>query len=60
MFNIHRKIGEGTFSSVYLGTLKAHDDLDKHERRLYAIKHLVPTSHPDRVEQELRCLLEIG
>lgn len=59
-FELHRKIGEGTFSSVYLGSLKAHRDLPLHRRRLFAIKHLVPTSHPSRIEQELKCLREIG
>eukprot|EP00058_Branchiostoma_floridae_P005371 XP_002590859.1 hypothetical protein BRAFLDRAFT_273291 [Branchiostoma floridae] len=55
-FSIMRKIGEGTFSSVYLATLKQMPWLKEN----YALKHIIPTSHPDRMETELRCLQEIG
>ncbi|XP_046398783.1 cell division cycle 7-related protein kinase-like [Ischnura elegans] len=55
-FNIHRKIGEGTFSSVFMATIKGEEDLQQY----YAIKHLVPTCHPSRIEKELRCLMDIG
>ncbi|XP_062562116.1 cell division cycle 7-related protein kinase [Armigeres subalbatus] len=60
IFNIHRKIGHGTFSSVFLGTLKCHERLPKEKRKLFAIKHLVPTSHPSRIERELKCMMLIG
>ncbi|CAH1261977.1 CDC7 [Branchiostoma lanceolatum] len=55
-FSIVRKIGEGTFSSVYLATLRQMPRLREH----FALKHIIPTSHPDRMETELRCLQEIG
>ncbi|KAJ2946788.1 hypothetical protein O0L34_g12851 [Tuta absoluta] len=60
IFTVHRKIGEGTFSSVYLGSLRAHAALAPPERRWFALKHLVPTAHPARIEHELRCLRDIG
>lgn len=60
IFSIHRKIGHGTFSSVFLGTLKCHERLPAEKRKLFAIKHLVPTSHPSRIERELRCMMQIG
>ncbi|CAH0600917.1 unnamed protein product [Chrysodeixis includens] len=60
IFEVHRKIGEGTFSSVYLGSLRQHSNLPESEKRWFAIKHLVPTAHPARIEHELRCLQDIG
>lgn len=60
IFNLHRKIGHGTFSSVFLGSLKCHERLPVERKKLYAIKHVVPTSHPSRIERELRCMLQIG
>ena len=42
------KIGEGTFSKVYLVK-------DGEDRKL-AIKHLVPTASPDRILMEVECL----
>lgn len=60
IFDVHRKIGEGTFSSVYLGSLKQHAGLTEAEKPWFAIKHLVPTAHPARIEHELRCLQEMG
>ncbi|KPI95303.1 Cell division cycle 7-related protein kinase [Papilio xuthus] len=60
IFEVHRKIGEGTFSSVYLGSLRRHSTLPAADRRWFAIKHLVPTAHPARIEHELRCLQDIG
>lgn len=59
-FLVHRKVGEGTFSSVFLGTLKNIDPNSKHVARQFAIKHLVPTSLPSRTERELQCLQDIG
>ncbi|XP_060593688.1 cell division cycle 7-related protein kinase-like [Ruditapes philippinarum] len=55
-FEVIDKIGEGTFSSVFLARLKHYPELDQ----LFALKHIIPTSHPSRIEGELRCLLEIG
>lgn len=60
IFEVHRKIGEGTFSSVYLGSLRQHATLPEAEKRWFAIKHLVPTAHPARIEHELRCLQDMG
>jgi cell division control protein 7 len=59
-FHIHRKVGEGTFSSVFLGTLKNVNPNCKHVARQFAIKHLVPTSVSSRTERELQCLQDIG
>jgi cell division control protein 7 len=59
-FQVHRKVGEGTFSSVFLGTLKNIDPNSKYVPRQFAIKHLVPTTLPSRIERELQCLQDIG
>ena len=53
-FVIESKIGEGTFSNVYL----AH--LTEYPNEMFALKHIIPTSSPDRVEREVRCLQEMG
>ncbi|XP_011307008.1 cell division cycle 7-related protein kinase [Fopius arisanus] len=58
LFNIHFKIGEGTFSSVYLATLKESDS--SKESKKFAVKHLIPTYPPARIERELQCLQDIG
>ncbi|KAK0086165.1 hypothetical protein PV325_003670 [Microctonus aethiopoides] len=55
LFDVKYKVGEGTFSSVYLATRKSSRGSKK-----FAIKHLVPTYPISRVERELRCLQEIG
>ena len=58
-------VGEGTFSTVYLvkrdkeedGTAKT--DMIKADptwRRWYAVKHLIPTSSPERILMEVECL----
>lgn len=60
IFNVHRRIGEGTFSTVFLATLKCHENVSPTKRKLFAVKYLIPTSHPNRIERELKCLLEIG
>ncbi|XP_058446604.1 cell division cycle 7-related protein kinase [Malaya genurostris] len=60
IFNIHRKTGHGTFSSVFLGSLKCQERLPAERKKLFAIKHVVPTSHPSRIERELRCMMQIG
>ncbi|XP_063372563.1 cell division cycle 7-related protein kinase-like [Cydia amplana] len=59
-FDIHRKIGEGTFSSVYLGSMRQDAGVPEGDKRWFALKHLVPTTHPTRVAHELRCLRDIG
>lgn len=60
IFQIHRRIGEGTFSTVFLTSLRCQQHVPAKKRRFFALKYLVPTSHPKRVAQELRCLKEIG
>ncbi|XP_031845664.2 cell division cycle 7-related protein kinase [Nomia melanderi] len=55
LFHIHGKVGEGTFSSVFLATLKSSDGSKK-----FALKHLVPTRHPEKIERELLCMQQIG
>ncbi|XP_062409420.1 cell division cycle 7-related protein kinase isoform X3 [Sardina pilchardus] len=56
VFSIVDKIGEGTFSSVYL----AEDKMSLRQKRRFALKHLIPTSHPMRVAAELQCLTVAG
>jgi len=53
-FDVLKKVGEGTFSKVYLARY------GKDHRRLIAIKHLIPTSSPSRIENELNCLKMVG
>lgn len=53
-FIVHKKIGEGTFSNVFVATSKVF------MTKKFAIKHLTPTSHPSRIIQELKCLKDIG
>ncbi|XP_011209468.2 cell division cycle 7-related protein kinase [Bactrocera dorsalis] len=60
IFDVHSRIGNGTFSTVLLGTLKKERDLPEHMRRKFAIKHHIPTSHPDRIMKELQCMAKIG
>lgn len=55
LFHVHGKVGEGTFSSVFLATLKSSDGSKK-----FALKHLVPTRHPEKIERELQCMQQIG
>ncbi|KAJ8668425.1 hypothetical protein QAD02_010088 [Eretmocerus hayati] len=55
LFHLHYKVGEGTFSTVFLATLKSSS-----KSKNFAVKHLVPTCHPGRIERELKCLKEIG
>lgn len=55
LFHIHGKVGEGTFSSVFLATLKSSNGTKK-----FALKHLVPTRHPEKIERELLCMQQIG
>lgn len=54
-FELHSKIGEGTFSSVYLASLKNSKSTKK-----YAVKHLTQNFHQLRIEGEFRCMSEIG
>ncbi|XP_070602681.1 cell division cycle 7-related protein kinase [Erythrolamprus reginae] len=56
VFRIKGKIGEGTFSSVYLAI--GHVRGGREEK--VALKHLIPTSHPVRIAAELQCLLIAG
>uniref|UniRef100_A0A8C2MU27 non-specific serine/threonine protein kinase n=1 Tax=Cricetulus griseus TaxID=10029 RepID=A0A8C2MU27_CRIGR len=52
VFKIKDKIGEGTFSSVYLSTAQLQVG---HEEKI-ALKHLIPTSHHVRITAELQFL----
>ncbi|XP_037537561.1 cell division cycle 7-related protein kinase [Nematolebias whitei] len=56
VFRIIDKIGEGTFSSVYLGEAQMQDG----RREMFALKYLIPTSHPTRIAAELQCLTVAG
>ncbi|XP_028988010.1 cell division cycle 7-related protein kinase isoform X2 [Betta splendens] len=56
VFRIIDKIGEGTFSSVYLGEAQMRDG----RKEMFALKHLIPTSHPTRIAAELQCLTVVG
>nr|XP_040027653.1 cell division cycle 7-related protein kinase isoform X3 [Gasterosteus aculeatus aculeatus] len=56
VFRITDKIGEGTFSSVFLGEAQMLDG----RREMFALKHLIPTSHPARIAAELQCLTVAG
>ncbi|XP_063849186.1 cell division cycle 7-related protein kinase-like isoform X3 [Scylla paramamosain] len=58
LFNVSHCIGHGTFSSVFLARIKHTTTING--RRHFAIKHIIPTSHPMRVCMELRCLKMIG
>lgn len=53
-FDIHSQVGEGTFSSVYVASLKGNP------QKKFAVKHMVRTCHPDRIKIELDCLKKIG
>ncbi|XP_072918762.1 cell division cycle 7-related protein kinase isoform X2 [Hemitrygon akajei] len=55
-FSVEDKIGEGTFSSVYLATAQ----LKSGKVEKFALKHLIPTSHPVRIAAELQCLTVAG
>ena len=57
--NILKKIGHGTFSSVYLGQLKKCNSSNKADKQ-FAIKHIIPTSHPSRIFMEVKCLKLLG
>lgn len=54
-FKIHKIIGRGTFGTVFLANVKG--DLTK---KKFALKHLIPTSHPKRIAFELKCMKNIG
>lgn len=53
-FQIVKKVGEGTFSKVYLASF------NEDSTEMIALKHLVPTSSPGRIENELNCLQTLG
>ncbi|RWS30645.1 cell division cycle 7-related protein kinase-like isoform X1 [Leptotrombidium deliense] len=54
MFIIKNKIGEGTFSKVFLA--KSTKDPSKE----YALKFIIPTLKPSRIVSELRFLRDLG
>ncbi|XP_017051514.1 cell division cycle 7-related protein kinase [Drosophila ficusphila] len=60
IFDVHCRIGSGTFSSVLLGTLQRERCLSETQRRRFAIKHHNPTNHPERILRELECMFRIG
>ncbi|XP_064536443.1 cell division cycle 7-related protein kinase [Drosophila montana] len=60
IFDVQSRIGNGTFSTVLLATLKREAQLPDSMRRKFAIKHHIPTSHPDRIMKELQCMTEMG
>ena len=58
-------VGEGTFSTVYLVKRNItkidmnNSNMIRHDptwRRWYAVKHLIPTSSPERILMEVECL----
>ena len=51
---IVKKVGQGTFSYVYLAYLLS----DTNEK--LALKYVIPTSSPSRTKQEIECLYKIG
>ena len=62
---LFKVVGEGTFSTVYLVKReKSEQDLENVDnakrtatwRRWYAVKHLIPTSSPERILMEVECL----
>lgn len=53
-FIVDGKIGEGTFSHVYKARLRSDPTKE------FAIKFLIPTSHPIRIANELKCLKDVG
>lgn len=54
-FILDGKVGEGTFSHVYKARLRTGGTSPE-----FAIKFLIPTSHPSRIANELKCLRDIG
>ncbi|XP_064090859.1 cell division cycle 7-related protein kinase-like [Macrobrachium nipponense] len=58
LFVISHTIGNGTFSSVYFARTKHSTTING--RRHFAVKHIIPTSHPSRIYMELKCLKLIG
>ncbi|EDV32902.2 uncharacterized protein Dana_GF22271 [Drosophila ananassae] len=60
LFDVHSRIGNGTFSTVLLATLRRESHLPDNVRRKFAIKHHIPTSHPDRIMKELQCMTKMG
>jgi len=50
-FNIERKIGSGSFGTVYVASLK------QNPVQQYALKHIIPTYCPDKVVNELKKLV---
>ena len=63
-YRVRRAIGQGTFSTVYLADAKLGVDSDVSDERNsvseIAVKHLVPTSSPDRILMEVECLRLAG
>lgn len=54
-FKLYSKIGQGSFSTVYLATLKNSPTPKK-----FAVKHLTQDLDKVRIEREWKCMKEIG
>ena len=54
-FKLYSKIGQGSFSTVYLATLRNSPTSKK-----YAVKHLTQDLDKVRIEREWKCMKEIG
>ncbi|OQR80414.1 cell division cycle 7-related protein kinase-like [Tropilaelaps mercedesae] len=54
LMDLQGRIGEGTFSYVYKARLKVRPD------EFFALKYIIPTSHPSRIMKELKYLNDIG
>lgn len=60
LFRLHRAVGSGSFSTVYLASLHRQSALPPARRRWFAVKHLLATTHPARAALELSCLRRLG
>lgn len=57
-YKIFNKIGEGTFSTVYLG--QKINSLQKEKYKLVALKRIYVTSSPQRIYNELKLLYKLS
>jgi len=56
-YSLEEKIGEGTFSTVYLAKKNGTSQVKDSDKNL-ALKLLVPTSKPGRISMEIKCMQE--
>ncbi|XP_052895579.1 cell division cycle 7-related protein kinase [Anopheles moucheti] len=59
-YEMHGEFDKGTFSTVLLASLRAQQHLPLDKRSKFAIKLIVPTSHPDRIAREILCMKKMG